>query len=125
MLVMEWRTPLPGGLGLGSVASAMANAWLQGRRAHKELRYAEKREACLALLEALHQAAVDSSGAGAKAYGLAMARVHLVGSPGVVAAGERVRRARAGSDGMLTAQNALFAAMRIDLGVDSAPLAAG
>ena len=110
---------------MGSVASALANAWLQGKRSDKELRHAGKREACLARLEAPRQAAVDRSGAGAKACGLAMARVHLVGSPQVVEAGERVRRARAGSDGMLTAQNALFAAMRKDLGVDSAPLAAG
>jgi hypothetical protein len=123
MLGMEWLMPLLGGLGLGSVAGVLVNAWLQGRRSDKELRHAEKREAYLALLEALHQAAVDRSGAGAKAYGLAMARVHLVGSPQVVEAGERVRRARAGSDDMLTAQNALFAAMRKDLGVDPAPLA--
>lgn len=120
---MEWLMPLLGGLGLGSVAGVLVNAWLQGRRSDKELRHAEKREACLALLEALHQAAVDRSGAGAKAYGLAMARVHLVGSPQVVEAGERVRRCQPG-EGMHQAQNALFAAMRIDLGVDPAPLAA-
>jgi hypothetical protein len=121
MMVMAWLLPLLGGLGLGSIGGALVNGWLQGRRADRELRHAEKREAYLAALEALHRATVDESGSGAKAYGLAMARVYLVGSPEVIRAGERVRGCGPGSEGMLEAQERLFAAMRRYLGVDAAP----
>ena len=81
---MELVSVLIGGLGIGSLLTALVNHIIARRAVTSDRLYAEKREAYLGLLNALHQAAVHPSNENSKQYALWRTRCDLFGSTAVV-----------------------------------------
>jgi hypothetical protein len=79
-MTTELISDLIGGLGLGSVVTAITKHLISRRAATTDRPYAEKREAYLGLLNGLHQAAVHPSDENSKHYALWQTRCELFGS---------------------------------------------
>jgi hypothetical protein len=80
---MELVLGLIGGLGAGSILTAVATHFMTRQAISGDRRYQEKREAYLGLLNAIHDAAIEPSDEHSKAYALWQTRCELFGSPDV------------------------------------------
>lgn len=87
---MELVGYLIGGLGIGSVITAIVNHFTGRRAVTRDRLYAEKREAYLGLLGALHQAAVKPSDENSKSFALWQTRCELFGSADVARFAQRI-----------------------------------
>jgi len=80
----NWVIPLLGGLGIGSVLTAiitkLLDHFINRKTAKQALLYKEKREAYLGLLDALHKAAVQPSNENSKAFALWQTRIEVFGT---------------------------------------------
>lgn len=80
----NWVIPLLGGLGIGSVLTAIVTKLIDHvitRKVSKQsLLYKEKRDAYLGLLDALHKAALHPNDENSKNFALWQTRVQLFGS---------------------------------------------
>jgi hypothetical protein len=88
--MMEWLLPLIGGLGIGSLLSAIVNQLLSNKMKLKGRLYEEKRETYLGLIEALRNCDIHPSRENAKAYGAWHVRCKLFGSDEVVKSSQRL-----------------------------------
>lgn len=81
----SWIIPLLGGLGIGTAITAIITKILDQlitrKNAKQTLKYKEKREAYLGLLDALHKAAVEPSDANSKSFAMWQFKVDLYGTP--------------------------------------------
>ena len=75
---MSQLIPLFTAFGLGSIVTALIQAWLTQRSKDDERRFREKQAAYIGLLDSLHQAAVNSSDQAAKGFAHWQARCDLV-----------------------------------------------
>lgn len=80
---MEWVIGIVGGLGIGSLITAVAGHFMTRRAAANDRWYQEKRETYLGLLDALYEAAVHPSDEHSKAYARWQTRCQIFGSPPV------------------------------------------
>ena len=87
---MELVSVLIGGLGIGTLITALVNHIIARRAVTSDRLYAEKREAYLGLLNALHQAAVHPSNENSKHFALWQTRCELFGSDAVAAQAQRM-----------------------------------
>lgn len=80
----SWIIPLLGGLGIGSAITAIVTKILDQliarKNAKQALKYKEKREVYLGLLDDLHKAVVDPSDANSKAFAVWQFKVDLYGT---------------------------------------------
>ena len=80
----NWIIPLLGGLGIGSVLTAiitkLLDHFINRKSAKQTLLYKEKREAYLGLLDALHKAAIQPSIENSKNFALWQTRIEVFGT---------------------------------------------
>lgn len=113
---MELVSVLIGGLGIGSLLTALVNQFIARRAVTSDRLYAEKREAYLGLLNALHQAAVHPSNENSKHFALWQTRCELFGSDAVAAQAQKMVETNDGPrEYRHTAFRALIDAMKTDL----------
>lgn len=113
---MELVSVLIGGLGIGSVLTAIINHFITRRAVATDRLYAEKREAYVGLLNALHQAAVHPTDENAKHFALWQTRCELFGSKEVATFAQRIVDTDSGPrEERNTAFRALLDAMKADL----------
>lgn len=105
---MELISVLIGGLGLGSLLTALLNHLVSRRAVVTDRRYQEKQEAYLGLLNALHQAAVKPSDENSKAYALWQVRCELFGSAAVAKYAQRMTET---NDAPRDERNAVYASL--------------
>ncbi|MEW6255333.1 MAG: hypothetical protein AB1592_05195 [Pseudomonadota bacterium] len=116
---MSTLIPLLTAFGLGSIVTAMVQAWLSRRTQQDERRFREKQAAYIGLLEAYHRAAVEGTDEAAKAFGYWQMRCELVAPASVRDAISRI--VDTNDDRILrsAAHNDLKMAMREDLRIAS------
>lgn len=113
---MESIALLIGGLGIGSLITSLATHFFTRRAAIRDRLYAEKREAYLGLLNALHQAAVSPSDQNAKNYALWQTRCELFGSRDVATFAQSMVDTNDGpSEARGAAHRGLIDSMKADL----------
>lgn len=66
--------------GLGSIITALVQAWLNTRNEEQKRKFSEKKEAYIGLLESYYQVAVNSTEANRMRFGYWQLRCELVGS---------------------------------------------
>lgn len=101
--------------GLGSIVTALIQAWLAQRSVHGERRFREKQAAYIGLLEAYHRAAVEGTEEAAKQFAYWQMRCELVAPENVRAAIRRIVDTNDDRVGREKADIDLRIAMRADL----------
>ncbi|MBN9429462.1 MAG: hypothetical protein J0H09_23445 [Burkholderiales bacterium] len=109
--------PLLTAFGLGSVVTALIQAWLAQKQKHDERSFREKQTAYVGLLEAYHRAAVESTDEAGKYFAYWQMRCELVASPAVREAIRRIVETNDDRLGREEADTAMRVAMRADLGI--------
>jgi hypothetical protein len=114
---MEWLFPLLGGLGIGSLLSAIVNHHLAVRSKLKDRLYEEKRETYLGMIQALRDCCVRPSLETVKTYGAWHDRCKLFGSEDVVRASQQYIETSndIGGEARAKAYKELFEEMRSDI----------
>lgn len=105
--------------GLGSIVTALVQAWLAQRSKTDERRFREKQAAYVGLLEAYHRAAVEGTDEAGKHFAYWQMRCDLVAPEIVRRAIERIVETnddRSGSE-RAKAHDGLKAAIRADLNI--------
>jgi hypothetical protein len=103
--------------GLGSIVTALVQAWLSNRSKRDERSFREKQAAYIGLLEAYHRAAVEGTDEAAKNFAYWQMRCELVASEAVRKAIERIIDTNDDKVGRSQAHEALKIALRTDLGI--------
>lgn len=106
-----------GGLGVGSVLTAVVQHWLARRGKGADTRFAERKAAFDGLLAAYAGLAEGWSDQKAKQFALWESKVQMVASSATVDAIKRLKASDPGSTARDKAHDELMAAMRADLGV--------
>ena len=101
--------------GLGSIVTALVQAWLSNRASDSERSFKEKQTAFIGLLEAYHRAAVHGSDENSKLFAYWQMRCELVASSSVRDAIERIASTNEDPIGRLKADQDMRQAMRRDL----------
>lgn len=109
--------PLLTAFGLGSIVTALIQAWLARNSMKDERSFREKQAAYVGLLEAYHRAAVEGTDEAAKHFAYWQMRCELVGSSAVRDAIGRIVETNDDRAGRDKAHNDMNEAMRADLGV--------
>lgn len=112
---MNTLLPLLTAFGLGSIVTALMQAWLSQRSKQDERAFAEKQKAYIGLLEAYHRAAVEGTDETAKAFAYWQMRCELVAPPSVREAIARIVETNDNRAGREAAHNQMKSAMRSDL----------
>lgn len=107
--------PLLTAFGLGSIVTALIQAWLLQRAKEDERRFREKQAAYVGLLEALHRAAIENSIEAGKQFAYWQMRCALVSPKSVRQAIKRIPETNDDRVERLKAMDELEAAMRADL----------
>ena len=118
---MMQLVPLLTAFGLGSIASALIQAWLSQRSKVDERAFREKQAAYVGLLEAYHRAAVEGTDEAAKHFAYWQMRCELVATEAVRDAIRRIVETNDDRLGRAKADTDLKIAMRADLGVAKSP----
>lgn len=106
--------------GLGSIVTALVQAWLSNRSKRDERGFREKQAAYIGLLEAYHRAAVERTEDAAKNFAYWQMRCELVAPEAVRKAIERIVETNEDRIGRAKAHEALKAVLRADLGITNA-----
>lgn len=114
---MSQLIPLLTAFGLGSIVTAIVQAWLLRKSQEDERRFREKQAAYVGLLEAYHRAAVEGSDEAAKAFAYWQMRCELVATEAVRDAVRRIVETNDDRAGRDSAHADLKASMRADLGI--------
>lgn len=114
---MKELVPLLTAFGLGSIVTALIQAWLGQRSKEDERRFQEKQKAYVGLLEAYHRAAVERTDEAAKAFAYWQMRCELVGPEPVRDAIRRIVETNDDRTGREEAHETLKNVMRADLGI--------
>lgn len=101
--------------GLGSIVTALVQAWLKNRSEHNVRSFQEKQAAYIGLLEAYHQAAIKPSQEAAKNFAYWQMRCELVAPERVRAAIQSIVDTNDDRKGRDLAHEELKCAMREDL----------
>ena len=109
---------LIGGLGIGSLLTSIVQWYFQKDAEKKKRTFAEKKEAYVRFLEALHQLALEPTDLNSKKYALWETRLILVGSPGVVRCAQGMKKTDQWTPERTKYLDGLLEEMRKDLGVD-------
>ncbi|WP_066798600.1 hypothetical protein [Sphingomonas soli] len=112
---MSQLIPLLTAFGLGSIVTALVQAWLSRRSQEDERRFKEKQAAYVGLLEAYHRAAVEGSDEAAKAFAYWQMRCELVAPEPVRDAIRRIVETNSDRAGRDAAHEDLKTSMRADL----------
>jgi hypothetical protein len=112
---MKELIPLLTAFGLGSIVTALIQAWLGQRSKEDERRFQEKQKAYVGLLEAYHRAAVEGTDETSKAFAYWQMRCELVGPEPVRDAIRRIVETNEDRVGREKADRDLKEAMRADL----------
>lgn len=112
---MEQTTALLTAFGLGSIVTALVQAWLSRKTHIEERNFREKQAAYIGLLDAYHRAAVDGTDEAAKLFALWQMRCELVAPKAVRRAISRVVETNNDREGRNVAHEDLKTAMRADL----------
>jgi hypothetical protein len=114
---MDQVLPLLTAFGLGSVVSAVVQAWLAQLGRVSGRSFDERKAAYIGLLEAYHRAAVERTDAAAKNFALWQMRCELVAPRPVREAIAEIVATNDSPDKRNSAHEKLKAALRADLGV--------
>ncbi|MCO6440775.1 MAG: hypothetical protein J5I81_06735 [Nitrococcus mobilis] len=106
-----------GGLGVGSILTAVVQHWLARRGKKDDTRFTERKTAFDGLLASYAALAEGWSDQKAKQFALWEAKVQLVASPATVDALKRLKASDPGTSARTKAHDDLMAAMRVDLKV--------
>lgn len=109
--------PLLTAFGLGSIVTALVQAWLSQRSKRDERSFREKQAAYIGLLEAYHRAAVEETDEAAKNFAYWQMRCELVAPEPVRKAIDRIIETNEDRTGRTKAHEDLKAALRADFGV--------
>lgn len=109
--------PLLTAFGLGSIVTALVQAFLAQRSMQDERSFREKQTAYVGLLEAYHRAAVEGTDEAAKNFAYWQMRCELVAPEAVRRAIGRIVETNDDRTGRTKAHEDLKAALRVDLGV--------
>jgi len=101
--------------GLGSIFTALVQAWLSRRSQEDERRFREKQAAYIGLLEAYHRAAIEGTDEAAKAFAYWQMRCELVAPEPVRDAIRRIVETNDDRIGRDIAHSDLKASIRTDL----------
>lgn len=113
---MNWLSFLTA-FGLGSVVTALIQAWLAQRSKQDERNFHEKQAAYIGLLESYHRAAVEGTEEAAKNFAYWQMRCELVAPITVRKAIEGIVETNEDQTARLKAHGELKAAFRSDLGI--------
>lgn len=113
---MNWLSLLTA-FGLGSVVTALIQAWLAQRSQKDERSFREKQAAYIGLLEAYYQAAVKGTDEAAKNFAYWQMRCELVAQEYVRKSIERIVETNGDRIARSKAQDELKAAFRRDLSI--------
>lgn len=105
--------------GMGSVVTALVQAYLTHLSETKSRTFNERKAAYVGLLEAYHQAAVEGTDAAAKNYALWQMRCEIVAPKSVRDAVQAIVDTNEDLGARGDAHENLKSAMRVDLGVSS------
>lgn len=114
---MQELLPLLTAFGLGSIVTALVQAWMAQRGRIEGRSFEERKAAYIGLLEAYHRAAVEQSDTAAKNFAYWQMRCELVAPKGVREARTRIIETNDDPLGRPIAHAALKDALRADLGV--------
>jgi hypothetical protein len=114
---MEQTISLLTAFGLGSIVTALVQAWLSRKYSLDERNFQERKSAYIGLLEAYHRAAVEGTDAAAKSFALWQMRCELVAPAPVRNAIAQIVATNEDRDGRNIAHENLKIAMRADLKV--------
>lgn len=103
--------------GLGSVVTALIQAWLAQKSKQDERSFREKQAAYVGLLEAYHQAAVEGTDEAGKKFAYWQMRCELVAPQAVREAIKRIVETNDDRMGREKADIDMRVAMRADLGI--------
>lgn len=103
--------------GLGTLTIAIVQFFMTIYRDRKTLRFTEKKEAYLGLLEAYHHAAVQASPKAAKEFALWQIRCELAGSTEVTESMKQIIDSNDNFEKRTIAHEKMKQAMKRDLGV--------
>lgn len=117
MLEIEQIVAFLGGLGVGTVLTALVQHWLSRHGKKEDTRFSERKAAFEGLLAAYASLAEGWSDKKAKRFAMWEGRVQLVASAATVDALKRLKASNPGSDERTRAHDDLMAAMRRDLEV--------
>ncbi|NHZ48848.1 hypothetical protein [Nitratidesulfovibrio liaohensis] len=109
--------PVLGGVGIGSLLTVVAQHWVTKKREHEQRTFTEKKAAYTGLLQALHDCVVNPSDNSLKKFALALAHVHIFGSPESIQYAELLKNTAPNSQERDLAFTELLNAMRNDLGI--------
>lgn len=112
---MSLAIPLLTAFGLGSIVTALVQAWLARRSQEDERSFREKQAAYVGLLEAYHRAAVERTDEAAKAFAYWQMRCELVAPEPVLDAIRRIVETNDDRTGRDIAHTDLKKSMRADL----------
>lgn len=112
--------PLLTAFGLGSIVTALVQAWLSNRSKRDERNFHEKKDAYIGLLEAYRQAAVEGTDEAAKNFAYWQMRCELVAPEVVRNAIERIIETNADRQRRAIAHEDSKSALRADLGITNA-----
>ncbi len=107
--------PLLTAFGLGSIVTAIVQAWLSRRTQRDERGFKEKQAAYVGLLEAYHRAAVEGTDQSSKAFAYWQMRCELVAPHAVRDAIRRIVETNDNKPERMRADHDLKTAMRTDL----------
>jgi hypothetical protein len=103
--------------GLGSIVTALIQAWLSRRSQENEHSFKEKQAAYVGLMEAYHRAAVEGTDESSKAFAYWQMRCELVAPASVRDAIRRIVETNDDRAGREQAGRDMKIAMRADLGI--------
>ena len=109
--------PLLTAFGLGSIATAIIQSWLQTRWKTSERNFAEKKAAYVGLLEAYHKAAVEPSDVNSKNFAFWQMRCELVAPKEVRLAIVKIVETNEDLSARYLAHEELKSVLRTDLNV--------
>lgn len=110
--------PLLTAFGLGSIVTALVQAWLANRSIRDERRFKEKQDAYVGLLQAYHRCAMEGTKEAAKEFGYWQMRCELVAPLAVRKSIERIVETNDDQAGRAVAHENLKAVIRADLAIE-------
>jgi hypothetical protein len=114
---MDQTISLLTAFGLGSIVTALVQAWLSRRYTLDERNFQERKSAYIGLLEAYHRAAIEGTDEAAKSFALWQMRCELVAPAPVCNAISQIIATNEDRHGRNIAHENLKIAMRADLKV--------
>lgn len=104
-----------GGLGIGSLLTAVVNHFLSKKKDAAEKLYQEKKEAYIGMTRALYDAEIEPGPKNEKMFGYHLNIAKMFSSSDVIVSAQKVIESAPGSQNRKTALDEFYEAMRKDL----------